>query len=86
MPAFDNPRLVADRRVLSALWGGAGLFVVAVALAAAALLATQQATVLSHAETRVTRFVPVPRLPSTAAFWAWTCCWRAWPSPWAKPA
>ena len=57
MPAFDNPRLVADRRVLSALWGGAGLFVVAVALAAAALLATQQATVLSHAETRVTRFV-----------------------------
>ena len=46
-----------DRRALGALWGGAALFVVAVALAAAALLATQQAAVVANAETRVTRFV-----------------------------
>ncbi len=46
-----------DRRALGALWGGAILFVLAVALAAAALLATQRATVVGNAEARVTRFV-----------------------------
>ncbi|OYU93027.1 MAG: diguanylate cyclase, partial [Burkholderiales bacterium PBB5] len=52
-----RPRLSPDRRVLGALWGGAGLFVAAVALAAAALLSTQHAAVVANAETRVTRFV-----------------------------
>ncbi len=49
--------LSPDRSALGALWGGAGLFVVAVTLAAAGLMATQQATVVANAETRVTRFV-----------------------------
>ena len=47
----------ADRRVRAILWGGAGLFVLAVVLTAGTLLSTQQADALASSEARVTRFV-----------------------------